>query len=85
MIRAAASISARWENACGKVPEVAASVGVEFLGVQAKRGGNAKQPLHQVPARCHSPTIASAETSQNEQIKKLPSLPDRPSSSSPVR
>ena len=31
-------------------------------------------------ARCCSPMIASAETSQNEQIRKLPSLPDRPSS-----
>lgn len=30
-------------------------------------------------ARCASPTIASAETSQNEQMRNVPSRPDRPS------
>ena len=30
------------------------------------------------------PTIASAETSQNEQMRNVPSLPDRPSSVSVV-
>ena len=48
MIRAAASISARCENACGKLPEVAAGVGVELLGVEAERRRDAQQPLHQV-------------------------------------
>ena len=85
MIRAAASISARCENACGKLPEVAAGVGVELLGVEAERRGHAQQPLHQVAGPLRSPTIASAETSQNEQIRNVPSLPDRPSSVSSVR
>jgi len=35
-------------------------------------------------ARCSSPTIARAETSQNEQMRNVPSLPDRPSSVSSV-
>ena len=36
-------------------------------------------------ARWCSPMIASAETSQNEQMRNVPSLPDSPSSVSPVR
>ena len=36
-------------------------------------------------ARWTSPMIVSAETSQNEQIRNVPSLPDRPSSVSSVR
>jgi hypothetical protein len=36
-------------------------------------------------ASCNSPTIASAETSQNEQIRNVPSFPERPSSVSSVR
>ena len=48
MIRAAASIRARCENACGKLPEVAAGVGVELLGVEAERRRDAQQALHQV-------------------------------------
>ena len=31
-------------------------------------------------ARCSSPTIASADTSQNEQMRNVPSSPERPSS-----
>ena len=48
MIRAAASIRARCENACGKLPEVAARAGVELLGVEAERRGDAEQALHQI-------------------------------------
>ena len=48
MIRAAASISARCENACGKLPRWRPVVGVELLGVEAERRGDPQQPLHQV-------------------------------------
>jgi hypothetical protein len=36
MIRAAASINARWENAWG-VPEMSAGVDIELLGVEPER------------------------------------------------
>ena len=48
MIRPAASISARWENAWGKFPQVVDGVGVELLGVQPERRGHPQQPLHEV-------------------------------------
>ena len=48
MIRAAASISARCENACGKLPRCRAGLGVELLGVEPERRGDPQQPLHQV-------------------------------------
>ena len=85
VMRPAASTSARCENACGKFPEVPAGVDVEFLGVKVQRRRHLDQAGHQIRARCISPMIASAETSQKEQITNVPSLPDRPSSVSPVR
>ena len=48
MIRAPASISARWENACGKLPRCLPVLRVELLGVQAQRRGDAEQALHQI-------------------------------------
>ena len=48
MIRAAASISARCENACGKLPRWRPVLGVELLGVEPQRRGDPQQPLHQV-------------------------------------
>ena len=68
-----------------EVPEVAAGVDLELLGVQAERRGDAQQPLHQVARPLHLADATSAETSQNEQIRKVPSLPDSPSSVSSVR
>ena len=49
MILAAASIRARWEKACGKFPRWRPVLGVELLGVEAERGGDTEQPVHQVP------------------------------------
>jgi hypothetical protein len=85
MILAAASMRARWEKACGKVAEVSTGVDVELLGAEPERRGDPQQPLHQVTAPCSSPMIANADTSQNEQMRKVPSMPDMPSSVSPVR
>ena len=48
MIRPAASINARCENACGKVAEVPAGLGVELLRVEAERRCHSEQLLHQV-------------------------------------
>ena len=83
-IRAAASISARWEKACGKLPRWR-PVSASNSSAYRPSGDATRRSVHQVAARCSSPTIASAETSQNEQIRKVPSLPERPSSVSSVR
>ena len=85
MIRAAASINARCENACGKLPRwrpVSASNSSAY-----NPSGDAIRSSCSIRSRARwcSPTMASAETSQNEQIRKVPSLPDSPSSVSSVR
>src|SRR5262249_37955990 len=74
-IRAAASIRARWENACGKLPRCL-PVAVSNSSAYRPRGEATASSLSiRSRARCCSPTAASAETSQKEQIRKLPSLP----------
>ena len=85
MIRAAASISARWEKAWGKLPRWRAGARVELLGVQAERRGDPQELFHQVARALLLADDRQAETSQKEQIRKLPSLPDMPSSVSSVR
>src|SRR5262249_52382599 len=84
-IRAAASISARWENACGKWPRCL-PVGASNSSAYSP-SGDATRSRRSIRSRacCSSPTIASAETSQNEQIRNVPSFPERPSSVSSVR
>ena len=47
MIRAAASISARWENAWWKFPRCRPVAAVELLGVEPEGRGD-RQALHQV-------------------------------------
>src|SRR4051812_37693065 len=84
MMRAAASISARCEKAWGKLPRclpvlVSNSSAYRPSGVATRSRRSIRSR-----ARCSSPTIARPETSQNEQIRKLPSLPARPSSVSSV-
>src|SRR5262249_10628147 len=80
MIRAAASIRARWENAWGKLPRC---LPVSASNSSAYRpSGEAIRSSFSIRSRacCISPTTASADTSQKEQMRKVPSLPDRPSS-----
>jgi hypothetical protein len=60
-------------------------LGIELLGVEPQRRGDPDQSFQQVPRALTSPMMASAETSQNEQIKNVPSLPDNPSSVWSVR
>ena len=67
-----------------EVAEVPARVGVELLRIEAERRGHAQEPLHQVTRALQLADDASAETSQKEQIRNVPSLPDRPSSVSSV-
>jgi hypothetical protein len=69
----------------GEVPEVPARVDVELLGIQAKGDATLTRRSIRSRARCISPMIAKAETSQKEQIRNVPSLPGMPSSISPVR
>jgi hypothetical protein len=60
-----------------EVAEVVSGVDVELLGVQSKRGGDSHQLFIRSRERCVSPMIASAETSQKEQIRNVPSSPRR--------
>ena len=48
MIRAAGLDQREVGEGLGEVPQVAAGAGVELLGVEAERGGDAEQPVHQV-------------------------------------
>jgi hypothetical protein len=64
----------------GEVPEMPAGSRVVLLGVQTEWGDNAKQALHEVSRALVLTDDREAETSQNEQIRKLPSLPVSPSS-----
>src|SRR6266540_3930381 len=54
--------------------------------VSANSSGTMIRPAASISARaiCSSPTTASAETSQKEQMRKVPPLPERPSSVSSV-
>ena len=69
----------------GEVAEVATARGVELLGVETERRGEASSRSQRTRARSRSPISDSAETIQNEQIRKVPSSPLRPSSVSSTR
>ena len=68
-----------------KVAEVSTGVDVELFGEEPERRGTRNNRSIRSRASCSSPMIANADTSQNEQMRKVPSLPDGPSSVSPVR
>ncbi len=73
-------MSARWVNACGKLPRcmpLAASISSAYRcsGLASDRS-----LAHSALARSCSPILDSADTSQNEQIVNVPSSPLRPSS-----
>ena len=85
MIRPAASMSARWEKAWGKLPRCRPVLVSNSSAYRPSGEATLSRRSMRSRARCSSPTMASADTSQNEQIRKLPSLPDRPSSVSSVR
>ena len=75
-----ALISARWVNACGKLPRcrpVFASISsaYSFSGL-----ANPSSRSHSRFARCSSPISTSADTNQNEQMVNVPSSPESPSS-----
>ncbi len=78
MISDTASISARCVNACGKLPRcwpVVASISSAY-----SIRGPAKDSSfsHRARARCCSPIMASAVTSQKEQMVNVPSSPENP-------
>ena len=81
----AASTSARCENACGKLPRCRPVSTSNSSAYSPSGDATFTRRVIRSRARCISPMIASAETSQNEQITNVPSLPDRPSSVSSVR
>ena len=83
-MRAVASISARWENACGKFPRCLAVFG----SYPRHRGRGARRSATDAPSGrglVASPHNRECRTSQNEQITNVPSLPESPSSVSSVR
>ena len=63
-----------------KVAEMLSGVRVDLLGAQQQRTGEGQQLGAQLAGRWYSPISHSAETSQNEQMVKLPSSPVNPSS-----
>src|SRR5262249_21390980 len=85
MIRAAASTAARCEKAWGKFPGCRPVPAPNSSAYRPRGEATLTSFSIRSRARCSSPTIANAETSQKEQITKVPSFPDRPSSVSPVR
>ena len=68
-----------------KIPKMLAGSGVDLLGVKLQRAGEREQLLAQRSARSVSPIMASAVTSQKEQIVKVPSSPSNPVSVSCTR
>ena len=82
----AALINARCANAWERVPEVPAAHGVDLFRVQTERAREGQELLAQpASTRTCSPISTSADTSQNEQIVKVPSSPVMPSSVSSTR
>src|SRR5215216_4076793 len=66
MIRAAASISARCENAWGKLPRCLAVLVSNSSAYRPRGDATRSRRSIRSRARCSSPTIASADTSQKE-------------------
>ena len=74
-----ALISARWVNACGKLPRWRPRARVDLLGVELRAGWRYESSFsHSSRARSSSPISTSADTSQNEQIVNVPSSPLEP-------
>ena len=81
-----ALISAEVGERLREVAQVPAAARVDLLGVEPERAGERQQLLAQLPGALHlADRSASADTSQNEQIVKVPSSPARPSSVSSTR
>jgi hypothetical protein len=74
MMRAAASSSARCENALGELAEVPARVGVELLRVEAERRRLAQQPLHEIAGALELTDGGERRDEPNEQIRNVPSV-----------
>src|SRR5262245_61965306 len=84
MILAPASIRARCEKAWGKFPRCRPVLVSTSSANRPRVEATLSSLSIRSRARCCSPMIARPETSQKEQIRKLPSLPESPSSVSPV-
>ena len=78
-------MSARCENACGMLPRCRAAATSNSSAYRPNGDAIRSRRSMRSSARCFSPTTMRAETSQNEQMTNVPSLPDIPSSVSSVR
>ena len=85
MMRPAAWMRARCENACGKFPRWRERSTSNSSAYRPSGEEIRSRRSIRLVACSISPTAPNAETSQNEQIRKVPSLPDNPSSVSSVR
>jgi hypothetical protein len=63
----------------GVVAEVAVASGVDLLGQEAERVGELQEVGEQLGRLVDAAVLARAWTSQNEQGRKAPSVPGRPS------
>ena len=61
-----------------EIPQVLACGCVDLLGIKQKRPASDSSFWHRARARSVSPIMASALTSQKEQIVKVPSSPSNP-------
>ncbi|EUA33277.1 hypothetical protein I553_7687 [Mycobacterium xenopi 4042] len=68
-----------------EVAQMTAGARLELLGVEVQRAGKRQQPLAQMLGAADFPISTSADTSQNEQMVKVPSSPVSPSSVSSTR
>ena len=68
----------------GEVAQMPSGAWLEFLGEQS-RGLAKEQPFAQVAAPMEFADLDERETNQNEQMVKMPSSPERPSSVSSTR
>ena len=78
MRRRPASISARWVNACGKLPRCWPVVASISSAYRCSGPANDSSFWYSARARSTSPMMASADTSQNEQMVNVPSSPREP-------
>ena len=75
-----ALISARWVKAWGKLPRWRPESASSSSAKRSSQPAASSRRSQSWRARSHSPISESAETSQKEQIRNVPSLPCRPSS-----
>src|SRR6185437_10541343 len=80
-----ALINARWEKAWGKLPRWCPVWGSISSANNRSRLAAVSSLVHNERARSTSPISTRAETSQNEQMVKVPSSPSKPSSVSSTR